>query len=179
MAYYRDSVKLLKHYSQTKNLNYLRHFFSQLSQIREIFPIAIINAITATASEGVEDLIYNSVTIEPWMKRITLKDIRNFIVFTVFKDFRKVIQQEPYISADNTDAVMLSCDTEPVVGPYIEKLSRLIETVYYIHHVYVIKYQPEHIKEETWFMCHEFLNKVNLITSTHFIFTLLRRIITS
>lgn len=178
MSYYDDTVRLLTLYKKTENLNCLRHFFSTLSTIREIYPIAIINSITSTAT-SVEELVYDSITTERWMSRISLTDIRNYIVFTVYKDFQKVIKTEPYIDPNNTNASMLQCDKESTIGFHVDKLARLIETVFYIHHVYVIKYQPEKIEKNNWKMCHEYLNEVSLIESTEFLFQLLERMIIS
>ena len=61
----------------------------------------------------------------------------------------------------------------------VDNLARLIETVYYIHHVHMIKYDQEKIKEGEWLMCHEFLNSVSLVEGTHFLFKLLEKIIVS
>lgn len=178
MSYYTDTVRLLQYYNVDRNTNYLRHFFSQLSTIREIYAIALINAITSSYCT-VESLVLNCITQEQWMRRIALKDIRNYVVFTMYKDFKKVIKTEPYISCDNDDAIMHSCDRESTIGMYVENLARLIETVYYIHHIHTIKYHQEKIIEGQWKMCHEYLNSVSLIESTQFLFSLLEKIIVS
>lgn len=173
-----DTVRLIALYNESNNLNFLRHFFSQLSNIREIYAIAMINSITSNYY-NVNDLVLNSITREPWMTRISLKDIRNYIVFTLYKDFKKVIQTEPYLDTTNNNAIMLSCDTESTIGMNVDNLARLIETVYYIHHVFIIKYQQEKIVEGEWLMCHEYLNTISLVDGTHFLFKLLEKIIVS
>ena len=54
MSYYDQTVKLLKLFDQ-QNINVLRHFFSELQQLRGLYSIPLINAIVIMQNNGARD----------------------------------------------------------------------------------------------------------------------------
>lgn len=179
MEYYVQTQRLLSLYSES-NTNVVRHFFSQLHAVRQLYSIAIINAIAASKSTHVNDkykIIEESITREPYMKNIKLIDIRNVIVFTIRKEFNTVINIQPYISEKETDKVFLELDEKSIIGTNINKLQRLIETCYYINHIFIITRSPEKIQEETWVMCHEYFYQTPLVESVRGVYDLLKVLI--
>lgn len=179
MDYYVQTKRLLILYKD-KNINFIRHFFSQLQLHRQLYPYALINAISA--SKTVKDeyaLIESSVTIEPYMKKISIQDIRNVIVFLIRKEFNTVVAIQPYISDAETDEMFLSLNENSTIGLNIRKLEKLIETCYYITHIFYIIRKPEMIKEDTWLTCHDYFHKTSLVESVKYIYTLLKKLIFS
>ena len=179
MDYYVQTKRLLDLYSD-KNTNILRHFFSELQQFRGLYSIAIINAIIASQNENVRDeydLIEISITRENYMKKISLVDIRNVIVFIVRKDCNKVIRTYPYIQSEETDEIYLSLNTPSTLGKNIKSLQTLIETCYYISHIFYITRTPSIIKKDEWKMCHDYFHDTPLPVSVKHIYTLLRKLL--
>ena len=177
MDYYVQTKRLLNLY-KNKNINIIRHFFSQLQQHRQLYPYALINAISA--SKVVKDeftLIESSVTIEPYMKKISIQDIRNVIVFLIRKEFNTVVAIQPYIKEKETDKTFLSLNKPSTIGLHISKLEKLIETCYYITHIFYIIRKPEMIEEHTWLACHDYFHRTPLVESVKFIYTLLKGLI--
>ena len=179
MDYYIETQRLLEFYDG-KNINFLRHFFSQLQQHRRLLPYALINAITASKyTENEFKLIEDSVTVEPYMRKITVQDIRNVIVFLIRKKLKKVVLIEPYISNTEEDEGFLKLNKPSTIGMHINKLEKLIETCYYITHIYYIVRQPEKIIKDTWLFCHDYFDKTPLTVSVKHIYTLLKGLIHS
>ena len=179
MDYYEETQRLLTLYNNV-NVNIIRHFFSQLQQHRQLYPYPLINAITA--STYVEDefkLIESSVTVEPYMRKITVQDIRNVIVFSIRKEFNKVVAIQPYVDVNETDKVFLQLDKPSQIGVHVNKLEKLIETCYYITNIFYIVRRPEAIQRNTWLFCHDYFHVTPLTVSVKRIYTLLERLIQS
>ena len=179
MDYYDETQRLLTLYDK-KNMNVIRHFFSQLQQHRGLFPYALINAISASIHVQDEfELIENSVTVEPYMKKISIQDIRNVIVFLIRKEFNTVVAIQPYICKEETDETFLKLDKPSEIGVHVRKLEKLIETVYYITHIFYIVRTPNNIQRSTWLFCHDYFHVTPLEKSVKHIYTLLKRLIQS
>lgn len=179
MDYYNETQRLLELYDG-KNINFLRHFFSQLQQHRRLLPYALINAITASKyAENEIKLIENSVTVEQYMRKITVQDIRNVIVFLIRKEFNEVVAIEPYIASTEDDEEFLKLDKKSLIGMHINKLEKLIETCYYITHIFYIVRLPEKITREEWLFCHDYFHETPLTVSVKHIYTLLKGLIHS
>lgn len=179
MNYYDETQRLL-HLYNNENINFIRHFFSQLQQHRQLYPYALINAITA--SVYVEDefkLIESSVTVESYMHKISIQDIRNVIVFLIRKEFNTVVAIRPYISEGETDETFLKMDKPSSIGVNVRKLEKLIETCYYITHIFYIVQTPDAIQRDTWLFCHDYFHTTPLTVSVKYIYTLLKRLIHS
>lgn len=178
MEYYVQTKKLLELYDG-KNTNILRHFFSELQQMRQLYSIALINAIISSKNEHIKDeleLIEASVTREKYMKNISLVDIRNVIVFLVRKDFNKVIKVNPYVEKDEMDEEYLRLNRSSTIGKNIKALQTLIETCYYISHIFYITRKPELIRKDTWQMCHHYFHDTPLTVSVKYVYTLLKKL---
>jgi hypothetical protein len=179
MDYYVQTKRLLELYSDT-NTNFIRHFFSELQQLRQLYSIALINAITASKHTNicsVEDLVEESITRELWMKQICLRDIRNVVVFQIRKEFNTVINIQPYIKMGEEDETFLRLDKPSTLGVQVKKLQTLIETCYYISHIFYITRTPEVIHEQNWQMYHDWLLATPLTVNVKHIYTLLKKLI--
>lgn len=175
MDYYYQTQRLLRLYNGGTDRNVLVHFFSQLQQLRFLYSIALINAISAAPkAKGPHDLIRSSITWEPYMKHITLSDIRNQIVFIIRKEFNEIIRPTPYVHPDETDATFLAHDRPSTIGLHVKKLGKLIETCFYIRHVFVIVRCPEQIVESRWNTYHETVHRQPLFQSVKEVYELLR-----
>ena len=171
MSYYAKTQQLLKIYD-VEGKNILRHFFAELTQIRHLYSFALMNAISYVQDAStVSDLICNSVTVEPWMKDIVRKDIRNVVCFNVLKEFNEVIGTQPYVRKG-----IVVNDTPSVIGSHIKELGILMETCYYIRHIFIIVNNRD-IIDESWKMYHDFIHENTLIDSCHIIYELLKDLI--
>tara|TARA_A100001015_G_scaffold190447_1_gene212182 strand:- start:1899 stop:2447 length:549 start_codon:yes stop_codon:yes gene_type:complete len=179
MNYFIQTKRLLELYSD-KNTNFIRHFFSELQQLRQLYSIALINAITAGKNPQIKneyELIEMSITREKWMKQICLLDIRNIVVFVIRKEFNTLINIQPYIKEGETDEAFLQLDKVSTLGVHVKKLQTLIETCYYISHIFYITRTPEIINENNWKMFHDYLFQTPLTDSVKHIYLLLKNII--
>lgn len=183
MSYYHQTQRLLALYDGS-NTNYLRHFFSQLQQHRGLLSIPLVNAITIIQNqkETVKDeydLISKSITFQPYMKNIKIEDIRNVIVFLIRKEFKRIVKTTPYIKKNETDAGFLALDQKSTLGMNAKYLETLIETCFYITHVYYIHFKKELIQSQSWEMYHDFINRSTLAVSVKFTFNMIRCLIES
>ena len=181
MNYYHQTQRLLTLYDGS-HTNYLRHFFSQLQQLRGLLSIPLVNAITIIQKETVKDeydLISKSITFQPYMKNIKIEDIRNVIVFLIRKEFRRIVKTTPYIEKNETDVAFLELDKKSTLGMNAKYLETLIETCFYITHVYYIHFKKERIQPQSWEMYHDFINNSTLTVSVKFTYDMIRCLIES
>lgn len=179
MSYYDQTVKLLKMFDQ-QNINVLRHFFSELQQVRGLYSIPLINAIVIMQNKGASDeydLIQKSITYKSYMQKIRICDIRNLIVFCIRKEFNRIVKTTPYINENEADKAFLSLNTTSSLGINAKYLEKLVETCYYISHVYYIYEKPEVVKENGWCMYHENVNNRSLPSATKMTYRLLAPLI--
>ena len=179
MSYYDQTVKLLKLFDQ-QNINVLRHFFSELQQVRGLYSIPLINAIVIMQNKGASDeydLIQKSITYKSYMQKIRICDIRNLIVFCIRKEFNRIVKTTPYIKENEADKAFLSLNTTSCLGINAKYLEKLVETCYYITHVYYIYQNPEIVKINEWCMYHENVNNRSLPSATKMTYRLLAPLI--
>ena len=92
MSFYKEQTKrMIALLKEDQSLNVMRDFFTQLSRIRPLDAIALINSFEPSDVDS-SKLICESVTQRDWMKTISLQDIRNHIVFTVWKEHQIIIE---------------------------------------------------------------------------------------
>jgi len=179
MDYYVQTKRLLVLYSG-ENVNILRHFFSQLQQLRQLYSIAIINAIISSQNSNVTneyDLIKTSITREKYMQKVSLVDIRNVIVFIIRRDCNKVINVHPFIDKDEKDQAFLKLNRVSTIGENIKYLQTLIETCYYISHIFYVTRTPDVIQRDSWKMAHDYFHDTPLTVSVKHIYALLKNLI--
>jgi len=162
MSYYEKTQQLLQMYD-ANGKNMLRHFFAQLTQVRELYSYALMNAITIVDdATSVSELILNSVTVEPWMQHVVMADIRNVVCFMVLKEFNTVINTEIVVN-----------DGPSVIGGRVKDLEILMETCYYIRHIFLLIHGREDI-DMSWTMCHDFFHEQPLTDSCRLMHELLQ-----
>lgn len=86
MSFFTEQTKrMISLLKEGQSLNVVRDFYAQLSRIRPIHSVALINSLEASDMDS-SKLISTSITYRDWMKDISLEDIRNHIVFTIWKE---------------------------------------------------------------------------------------------
>lgn len=171
MSFYKEQTKrMLSLLQEGRSLNVLRDFFSQLCRVRPIDTIAIINSLEPSDIDS-SKLIYNSITYRDWMKTISLEDIRNHIVFSIWKEHQVIIDSEKYYDANIKDALYqrIYQPSNHIPSLYAENIGILMETCFYIRQICVLKELIEDnyddlsiIDDPDWDMYHFWLlNGVN------------------
>jgi hypothetical protein len=166
MSFYKEQTRrMISLLQEGRSLNVLRDFFSQLSRVRPIDPIAIINSLEPSDIDS-SKLIYNSVTYRDWMKTISLEDIRNHIVFTIWKEHQIIIDSENYYdgSIKNMLYQRIYQPSNHIPSLHAENIGILLETCFYIRQICVLKELIEDnyddlsiIDEPDWDMYHFWL----------------------
>ena len=120
-------------YSHDKNVNIIKDFFAQLAQVDRLDIFPIINAISSNEKE-LKRLIHDCIDIRPWMTKISLEDIRNVIVFVLWRDHKIMCNVE--------DGMPENEDVQYLIRPsngYTDNLIGLMETCFYIEQIHFIK----------------------------------------
>ena len=170
MSFYKAKTEIMVNsLKDSGNLNVVCDFYAQLSNVRPISGLSIINALHAGEMDS-SKLIANSVTHRDWMRHIKLKDVRNHIVFTIWKEHRTVVQETPYYSTSVNNEKYHQCYV-PATAPsmFVEDIGKLLETSFYICQVCAIKELLEDdfddlsiIRDSDWDLYHVWLlNSVN------------------
>lgn len=190
MSFYKSTTELMiKNLRETRNLNVVCDFYAQLSNIRPISSISIINALHAGEMDS-SKLISNSVTYREWMSHIKLKDIRNHIVFSIWKEHQTIVEENPYYDNTINNNNYHTCyDTVTAPSMHAEEIGKLLETAFYIGQVCIIKELLEDdfddlsiIRESDWEMYHVWLlncvNNKGLVYTVYENFKLIESLIT-
>ena len=123
MDYTTQFNKMRELLHQTNNRNVMRDFFVQLQEHRSLDREIILNTL--------DDLPFHK---PPWLAMVNKTDIRNIVVFLMWKEFQTVI-----------DAKEKLFNEESSLGTDIEYLAVYIETMYY-------SYQIRHIDSDISYM---------------------------
>jgi hypothetical protein len=123
MDYTSQFNKMLTLLNQTNNNNLIRDFFVQLQEHRSLDRDIIINALDGMPSPN-----------PPWLAMVNKTDIRNIVVFLMWKEFQTVIDAKEKVYSE-----------ESSLGTDIEYLSVYIETMYY-------SYQIQHLDSDISYM---------------------------
>ena len=164
MSFYKEQTKrMIALLKEDQSLNVMRDFFTQLSRIRPLDAIALINSFEPSDVDS-SKLICESVTQRDWMKTISLEDIRNHIVFTVWKEHQIIIESENYYDSSLKDEFYHSCHRQSKPSLHSEEIGVLLETCFYIRQVCILKEIVEDgfddlsiIEEPDWDMYHFWL----------------------
>lgn len=113
MDYTSQFNKMLTLLNQTNNRNVIRDFFIQFQEVRALDRDIIINALDGMPSPK-----------PPWLAMVNKTDIRNIVVFLMWKEFQTVIDAKEKVYSQES-----SLDTD------IEYLSVYIETMYYSYQI--------------------------------------------
>lgn len=123
MDYTTQFNKMRELLHQTNNRNVIRDFFVQLQEHRSLDREIILNTL-----EGLP------IPKPPWLAMVNKTDIRNIVVFLMWKEFQTVI-----------DAKEKVYNEESSLGTDIEYLSVYIESMYY-------SYQIQHLDSNISYM---------------------------
>lgn len=169
-SFYKSQTKIMiSNLKTTGTLNVVRDFYAQLSNIRPINSLSIINALNAGDMDS-SKLIHSSITYREWMSHISLEDIRNHIVFTIWKENRTVVSEYPYYDTSINNELYHQCHRpSDAASMHAEDIGNLLETCFYIRQVCAIKELIEDnfddlsiLDDPDWEMYHVWvLNSVN------------------
>ena len=139
-SFYKSKSKIMiSVLRQTKTLNVVRDFYAQLSNVRPINSLSIINALNAGEMDS-SKLISTSVTYREWMKHISLEDIRNHIIFSIWKEYQSVVDHNNYYDTSIPNKTYHGCyKPNGVPSMHIEEIGKLLETSFYIRQICVLK----------------------------------------
>lgn len=125
---------MLSIFNKTNNTNIVKDFFAQLAHADDLEVFPIINAISSTTND-VNKLIFDSVQIKPWMYKIGLEDIRNIIIFILWRDYKIVCSMdEDYVPNERIVQKLI----RPSNG-FTNNLIKLLEICFYVEQIYYIK----------------------------------------
>lgn len=178
-SFYKTQTKVMVTILQeTGTLNVVRDFYAQLSNIRPIHSLSIINALNAGEMDS-SKLIQSSVMQREWMSHISLEDIRNHVIFTIWKEHQTVVSDKPYYDNTCSNNNYHECyKPSHDVSIHTEKIGNLLETCFYIKQVCAIKEMIEDefddlsiLDDPDWDMYHIWLlNSVNTMGLTYTVF---------
>tara|TARA_B100000674_G_scaffold312073_1_gene259414 strand:+ start:304 stop:885 length:582 start_codon:yes stop_codon:yes gene_type:complete len=166
MQFYKEQTKrMISLLREGKSLNVLRDFFAQLSRIRPLITIAVINALEPSDVDS-SKLISECVTHRDWMKKITIEDIRNHIVFLIWKEHKFIVNSNDYYDKTIDDDEYHRCiSPSSTTSLLTEDIGILIETCFYIRQICVLKELIEDdfddlsiLDEPEWDMYHLWLH---------------------
>ena len=113
MNYTEQCTRLMDMLEFTNNPNLVRDFFVQLQDVLSLDKDMILCALdnTSYAQPG-------------WIQQVTKTDVRNIILFLMWKEFQTVIDaKEDVYNEDST------------LGTNIESLYTYLETIYYVNQI--------------------------------------------
>ena len=164
-SFYYDVTHKMLDMAKKGGMNVVSDFFAQLSTIRSIDGSYISSAIR---DEEVEfnKLIKNNVQRPEWLKSVSLADIRNYIVFVVYKDHATMIDEANYYDESYGNSLYHDYykPNQPL-NTNVEKLGVILETSYYIWQLSIIKkflngFEVNELKPEKWKMYHDWILSV-------------------
>ena len=120
MDYTSQFNKMRTLLNQTNNRNVIRDFFIQFQEVRALDRGIIINALDGMPSPK-----------PPWLAMVNKTDIRNIVVFLIWKEFQTVIDAKEKVYSQ-----------ESSLGTDIEYLSVYIETMYYSYQIQHLDIAP-------------------------------------
>lgn len=166
MSFYKDQTKrMISLLQEGRTINVMSDFFAQLSRIRPLINIAIINAMEPSDVDS-SKLILQSITYRDWMKDITLEDIRKHVVFCIWKEHQTIVSSDNYYDESISNDNYHNCHSpDKELNPQqAEDIGVLLETCFYIRQICVLKELVEDnfddisiIEEDEWDMYHFWL----------------------
>ena len=161
--YRQKTLEMLKMVNKTGNINIIKDFFAQLAKMDDLEIFPIINAISSKSND-LNQLIFNSIQIKPWMHKISLEDIRNIVVFILWRDYKIICSLDAKYIPDSKD---IQCLIKPSNG-FTERLITLLESCFYVKQIYHVKCNqiPENWDRFIPWI-HLYYNKYGLIEIVH------------
>lgn len=158
MDYYQQTLKMIKIIKEKDSLNVMKHFFAQLSNVEELDVFPIVNAISDKSIEY-SVVVHNSFMKESWHNNISLIDLRNVIVFLLWKENKMIIDQSELYTLDIGGKYNIIKSRE-VSSIQTDRLVHLLKNCFYINQIHIIKCTKE--IDESWDSFHPFLKKYYL-----------------
>ena len=159
MDYYQQTLKMISIIKEKKSLNVMKHFFAQLSTVEELDVFPIVNAISNNSLDY-NKVITDSFKKESWHSDISLIDMRNVLVFLLWKNHKIVVGgSEAFVSIKNNQKYK-DLQYRGVSSIQTDNLVHLIKNCFYIKQINIIKSTQQ--IDESWDSFHPFLKKYYL-----------------
>ena len=113
MDYSKQFKKLQCMLKESGNTNLIRDFFIQFQSIRRLDPSMILDALDSKETKK-----------PPWLLEVSFSDIRNIVVFLMWKEFETMINARGDLYSE-----------ESKLGTKIEDLTIYLETKYYVNQI--------------------------------------------
>ena len=113
MDYSKQFTKLQCMLKESGNTNLIRDFFIQFQSIRRLDPSMILDALDSKETKK-----------PPWLPEVSFSDIRNIVVFLMWKEFETMINARGDLYSE-----------ESKLGTKIEDLTVYLETKYYVNQI--------------------------------------------
>jgi len=164
MSFYREqTIRMIDILKESGSINVVHDFYAQLSRFRPIDSVGVINALDAPVVDS-STLVRDSVTARAWMNGISLQDIRNHVVFTIYREFATIIDSKDFFDDTIQEEMYKNINREGAPSTYTEELGALLETCFYIHQICALKEIIEDkfddlsiVKSQEWDMYHHWL----------------------
>jgi len=121
MNYTEQCTRLMDMLEFTNNPNLVRDFYVQLQDVLSLDKGMILCALDGRCHEA-----------PVWIQQVTKTDVRNIILFLMWKEFQTVIDAKEDVYND-----------ESSLGTNIESLYTYIETQYYVHQIDDLRYKKK------------------------------------
>ena len=164
MSFYREqTVRMIEILKESGSINVVHDFYAQLSRFRPIDSVGIINALDAPVADS-STLVRDSITARAWMSEISLQDIRNHVVFSIYREFATIVDSKGFFDDTIQEEMYKNINRDGPPSTYTEELGTLLETCFYIHQICALKEIIEDkfddlsiVKSEEWDMYHYWL----------------------
>ncbi len=178
-TYKEKTYELINLIHSKKSLNSMKHFFAQLSALEQLDVFPIVNAISDNKTDY-NKLVVHSIKKEPWIEKISLSDIRNVIVFYLWKEHKIMVDKsEKYINPDKQNVNYILLLQKNTTGLYSDHLLNLFHICFYVRQISIIKSSSE--LDELWnrfgIFIKSYYEKHGLVQITSFFFDLIEPIL--
>lgn len=156
MDYQQQTKKMIKIIKEKKSLNVMKHFFAQLSGVEELDVFPIVNAIS-DKSIDYNTVLNNSFMKEAWFNNISLIDLRNVVVFLLWRENKIMVdQKEPY-KLDCNNEKYNDIKEKETSNTQTDNLVHLLKNCFYIQQINYIKCKKD--IDDSWDSFHPFFKK--------------------
>ena len=166
-SYYKlQTYRMIDIYRETRAANVLTDFFSQLARVRGLDTVAFVNAIAdKDVDADSSKIIQTCMTQKAWMTTISIEDIRNHVVFTIWKEHETIVDESNYYDKNVQNSLYHGCYyPNSSVNIYTEQLGTVLETAFYVQQISILNELVEDdfdnfsvIEEPFWEMYHLWL----------------------
>lgn len=138
MDYKEKTLMMINLIKKKNSWNVMKHFFAQLSQIEELDVFPIVNAISSDSTDY-HVVLHNSIMFEHWFSDISLQDIRNVVIFLLWKNHKVLVGQHEIFILEHDDVKYNKLKEKALNSLISDKLTKLLRNTFYISQINVLK----------------------------------------